>query len=61
MNTKTLLASLAGTMLLASPVVASAATPAKPATSTTKDACKNLKGAALKSCKDAQKKAAKTK
>ena len=58
MTSQKILASLAGAMLLASPVVASAATPAKPAAAT-KDACKNLKGSALKNCLAKEKKAAK--
>jgi hypothetical protein len=65
MKARMILASAAGAMLLASPMAASAAgKTVKPATTASKDNCKNLKGHALKDCKakaTTAKKAGKTK
>ena len=66
MNGRMILASLAGAVLLASPMAASASgtKTAKPAAAASKDTCKGMKGPALKDCKakaSAAKKAAKTK
>ena len=65
MNGRMIWASLAGAVLLASPMAASASgtKTAKPAAAS-HDTCKNLKGQAMKDCKSkaaAAKKAAKTK
>lgn len=65
MNARIILASLAGAMLLVSPMAASAAgtKAAKPAAAST-NSCKGLKGDAMKDCKAkaaAAKKAAKAK
>lgn len=66
MNGRMILATLAGAVMLATPMVASASTTktAKPAATASKDTCKGLKGHALKDCKaqaTAAKKAAKAK